>query len=60
MRQEEAEFVTVMWFDSIQAVKMFAGEDHEAAVIPPKALALLSNFDKRSTHYEILVTPEEK
>ena len=52
--------MTVMWFDSIQAVKMVAGEDHEAAVIPPKALALLSNFDKRSTHYEILVTPEEK
>ena len=56
---EGVEFVTVMWFDSIQAVKMFAGEDHEAAVIPPKARALLSNFDQRSSHYEILVTPEE-
>ena len=60
MRQEGVEFVTVMWFDSVQAVKMFAGEEHEAAVIPPKARALLSNFYKRSAHYEILVSPEEK
>lgn len=54
------EFVTVMWFDSIRAVKLFAGEDHEAAVVPPKARALLSKFDQRSAHYEILVSPEEK
>jgi hypothetical protein len=57
---EEVEFMTVMWFDSIEAVKMFAGEDHEAAVVPPKARVLLSRFDQRSAHYEILVSPEEK
>lgn len=57
---KEVEFVTVMWFDSITAVKLFAGEDHEAAVVPRKARALLSRFDRRSAHYEILVSPEEK
>ena len=36
---DEVEFVTVMWFDSLEAVRAFAGEDHEAAVVPPKARA---------------------
>jgi heme-degrading monooxygenase HmoA len=49
----EVEFVTVMWFDSLEAVRAFAGEDHEVAVVPPKARALLSRFDERSRHYEV-------
>ncbi len=47
------EFVTVMWFDSVEAVRAFAGEDHERAVVPPKARLLLSRFDERSQHYEV-------
>ena len=50
---DEIEFVTVMWFDSIDAVRAFAGEDYEVAVVPPKARALLSRFDERSQHYEV-------
>ena len=49
----EVEFVTVMWFDSLEAVRAFAGEDHEVAVVPPKARTLLSRFDARSQHYEV-------
>ena len=49
----EVEFVTVMWFDSLEAVRSFAGEDYEVAVVPPKAQALLSRFDARSQHYEV-------
>jgi antibiotic biosynthesis monooxygenase (ABM) superfamily enzyme len=49
----EVEFVTMMWFDSIEAVSTFAGEDYEIAVVPPQARALLSRFDERSQHYEI-------
>ena len=49
----EVEFVTMMWFDSIEAIRVFAGEDYEAAVVPPQARALLSRFDERSQHYEI-------
>ena len=52
---EEVEFVTIMWFDSIDAVRTFAGEDYEAAVVPPKARAVLSRFDARSQHYEVKV-----
>jgi len=49
----EVEFVTIMWFDSIDGVRAFAGEDYEVAVVPPKARALLSRFDARSQHYEV-------
>jgi len=50
---DEVEFVTVMWFDSIEAVRAFAGEDYQVAVVPPKARALLLRFDERSQHYEV-------
>jgi antibiotic biosynthesis monooxygenase (ABM) superfamily enzyme len=50
---DEVEFVTIMWFDTIEAVRAFAGEDYEVAVVPPKARALLSRFDARSQHYEV-------
>ena len=53
--ENEVEFVTIMWFDSIDAVRAFAGDDYEAAVVPPKARALLSRFDARSQHYEVKV-----
>jgi heme-degrading monooxygenase HmoA len=49
----EVEFVTVMWFDSLDAVRTFAGEDYEVAVVPPKARTLLARFDARSQHYEV-------
>jgi heme-degrading monooxygenase HmoA len=49
----EVEFVTVMWFDSMDAVRAFAGDDYEVSVVPPKARALLSRFDARSQHYEV-------
>lgn len=49
----EVEFVTIMWFDSLDAVREFAGQDYEAAVVPEKARAVLSHFDERSQHYEI-------
>ncbi len=54
---DEVEFVTILWFDSIDAVREFAGEDHEIAVVPPAARELLSRFDERSRHYEQRIDP---
>ena len=51
---EEVEFVTIMTFDSLDAVREFAGEDYEAAVVPLKAREILARFDERSQHYEII------
>ncbi|HEY6700281.1 MAG TPA: antibiotic biosynthesis monooxygenase [Pseudolabrys sp.] len=50
---DEVEFATVMWFDSLESVKAFAGADYETAVVPPKARAVLKRFDGRSRHYEV-------
>jgi len=50
---DQVEFVTIMWFDSWQAVRDFAGEDYEAAYVPRPARKVLQRFDKRSQHYEI-------
>ena len=49
----EVEFITIMWFDNLNAVRSFAGEDYEVAVVPNKARAVLSRFDERSQHYEV-------
>lgn len=49
----EVEFVTIMWFDSLDSVRLFAGEDYEVAVVPPKARAVLKRFDARSQHYQV-------
>ncbi|HET7715435.1 MAG TPA: antibiotic biosynthesis monooxygenase [Bauldia sp.] len=49
---DEVEFVTIMRFDSIDAVKAFAGEDYERAFVPPQAAAVLKRFDARSQHYD--------
>jgi len=47
---EEVEFSTIMWFDSLDAVRAFAGEAYEVAVVPAEARALLAHFDARSQH----------
>jgi heme-degrading monooxygenase HmoA len=54
---EGIEFVTLTFFDSYDAVRAFAGQDFEVAVVPPKARALLSRFDQRSVHYETVIGP---
>jgi antibiotic biosynthesis monooxygenase (ABM) superfamily enzyme len=50
---DEVEFVTIMRFDTLEAVKAFAGADYETAYVPPAARAVLSRFDATSQHYEI-------
>jgi heme-degrading monooxygenase HmoA len=49
----ETEFVTMMWFTSLDAVRAFAGEDYTRAVVPAKARALLARYDARSAHYDV-------
>lgn len=49
----EVEFITIMQFDSLKAVKQFAGEDYEKSYVPDKAKQVLSRHDHRSQHYEM-------
>ena len=55
----EIEFITIMWFDDLAAVKAFAGEDYATAVVPTKARAVLKRFDAASAHYETPVPPPD-
>jgi heme-degrading monooxygenase HmoA len=52
--QDSVEFATIMWFDDIAAVKAFVGEDYGVAHVPERARAVLSHFDERSAHYEVI------
>lgn len=51
--EEEVEFTTIMSFSSLDAVRAFAGDDHERAYVPPPARRLLERFDERSRHFEV-------
>ena len=53
----EVEFVTMLQFDSLDALREFGGEDYEKAYVPPQAREVLSRFDETSAHYETLMTP---
>ena len=55
----EAEFMTVMRFDSLKDVRDFAGQNYEVAVIPPRARALLERADERALHYSEAVAPTD-
>ena len=51
---DEVEFVTIMEFDDIGAVKAFVGDDYEKCYVPPAARAVLKRFDELSAHYDLL------
>jgi heme-degrading monooxygenase HmoA len=46
-RDQDVEFMTLTWFDSLEPVKAFMGEDHEVAHLPTEAQAVLADFDNR-------------
>jgi len=48
----EVAFVTLTRFDSLDAIRAFAGEDYETPVLEPQALALLSRYEERAVHFD--------
>ncbi len=60
LRQEgndEVEFVVMNFFDSLEAVRAFAGPDYTVPVFEPEARQLLSKVEPRARHYEVKTTP---
>jgi len=45
--------VVVNLFDSLDAVKRFAGDDYTTAVFEPEAERLLSRIEPQATHYDV-------
>jgi antibiotic biosynthesis monooxygenase (ABM) superfamily enzyme len=47
----EVAFVTLTRFDTLDAIRAFAGDDYETPVLEPTARALLSRYDQRAQHF---------
>jgi heme-degrading monooxygenase HmoA len=52
---EETEFITLMWFDSLDSVREFAGKEYENAVVPEKARKILARYDQEAQHYDLRI-----
>jgi heme-degrading monooxygenase HmoA len=52
----EVEFVTIILWDSIDAIKAVAGEDYEKSIIPKERLQYLSKHEPKAAHYEVVAT----
>jgi antibiotic biosynthesis monooxygenase (ABM) superfamily enzyme len=49
---DEVGFVTLTRFESLEAVRAFAGDDYETPVLEPRALELLSRWEEHAAHYD--------
>jgi heme-degrading monooxygenase HmoA len=54
-RQTEAdvELIVLTLWDSMEAIRRFAGPEPNKAVIEPEARAALASFDEYVTHFEV-------
>jgi antibiotic biosynthesis monooxygenase (ABM) superfamily enzyme len=53
----EVEFVVINLFDSLDAVRAFAGPEYEVAVFEPEARRLLSKAEPIAVHFEVRAQP---
>jgi len=53
---EQAHFLVVTFWDSLEAIKDFAGEDVEKARYYPEDQDYLLAFEERVAHYEVIVS----
>lgn len=52
---DESEFVVINYFESLEAVKRFAGENYTVAIFEPEAKRLLARIETEAHHYEVRV-----
>jgi heme-degrading monooxygenase HmoA len=57
---DEVEFVTIILWDSIDAIRAFAGPDYEASIVPEERRKYLSQHDAKAAHYQVVAmqTPD--
>jgi heme-degrading monooxygenase HmoA len=51
--EQESEFVVVNFFESLEAVRRFAGTDYQVPVFEPDARRLLLRAEPVANHYEV-------
>jgi hypothetical protein len=52
------EIIVITFWRSVDAIRGFAGPDLEGAVVADEAAALLTQFDRRVRHYEVVMKDE--
>jgi heme-degrading monooxygenase HmoA len=52
---EGVEVLVITWWRSLAAIRGFAGADLERAVVADEARAVLTQFDRRVRHFEVVV-----
>ena len=57
---DEVEFLVLTFWDSMEAVRAFAGEQPELAVVEPEARAALVRYDALVSHYEMVGSPGQR
>jgi heme-degrading monooxygenase HmoA len=50
----EVEFITILLWESLEALKAFAGPEYERSIIPEERRKYLSRHDERAGHYEVV------
>ena len=51
---EGVEFLIVTYWDSMEAIKQFAGPDPDMAVVPDNVKKMMVRFDQKVRHYEVI------
>jgi antibiotic biosynthesis monooxygenase (ABM) superfamily enzyme len=49
----EVEFTTIVWFENLDSVKNFMGEDYRRAYLPENVRTVLKRFDSEAKHFHI-------
>ena len=52
-RGDEVEFITIILWDSVEAIKAVAGENYERAVVPEERRKYLLRWDDTAAHYDV-------
>ena len=55
---QDIEFAVLHLFESLAAVKAFAGDNYQAAAVPGEARALLASFDPVAQHFDVRAAPD--
>ncbi len=59
-RGGEVEFITIILWESLAALKAVAGEDYEHAIVPEERRRVLARWEETAAHYEVRSTRTAK
>jgi heme-degrading monooxygenase HmoA len=55
---DEAHFLTITFWDSVESIKKFAGEEYEKARYYPEDAEYLLEFEEKVAHYDVRFSVE--